>query len=382
MNINDLPDSTSVAVIGAGPSGALSALLLARRGVEVALFDKAEFPRQKVCGCCLSATALQVLHDVGLGDLPKRLNAVPLDDLRLQTASKRLSFPLVDSVSVSRTAFDTALIDEATRAGVKFFPSTAAAVESVSRYSVAIKLRGELDYNCKIALVADGLGGTALKHLSEFSDTFVSSSKLGVAAISHAKSVIEQNNIYMFYDDAGYVGMVKLEDGTTDIAAAIDPTFLRFHHDPATAVHAILRNTSAPIPDDLFDLDWRGTVPLTRSRKAIAGNRIFVIGDSASYVEPFTGEGIAWGLKAAMLVAPLAERASTIWHNSFASEWTNIYMREIRARQRKTAAIAWLLRNPQLAGIGADVLDALPQLRKPLADFIARPKQELHQCPQ
>ena len=34
--------------------------------------------------------------------------------------------------------------------------------------------------------------------------------------------------------------------------------------------------------------------------------RLLLLGDAAGYVEPFTGEGMAWGLTAATLAAPLA----------------------------------------------------------------------------
>ncbi len=45
-------------VVGAGPAGAAAALRLARRGLRVLLVDAASMPRPKVCGCCLSTTAV------------------------------------------------------------------------------------------------------------------------------------------------------------------------------------------------------------------------------------------------------------------------------------------------------------------------------------
>ena len=59
-------------VIGAGPAGSMTARELARLGRKVLLVDKAAFPRGKVCGCCLSGSALTTLRSVGLGGLPAR----------------------------------------------------------------------------------------------------------------------------------------------------------------------------------------------------------------------------------------------------------------------------------------------------------------------
>src|SRR5712671_287015 len=56
-------------VIGGGPAGAATALLLARAGWSVALLERKTFPRRKVCGEYLSATNLPLLEALGVADL-------------------------------------------------------------------------------------------------------------------------------------------------------------------------------------------------------------------------------------------------------------------------------------------------------------------------
>ena len=53
-------------VIGAGPAGSAAARLLAQAGWSVALVEKAEFPRRKVCGEFISAPTMPVLKACGI----------------------------------------------------------------------------------------------------------------------------------------------------------------------------------------------------------------------------------------------------------------------------------------------------------------------------
>ncbi|MCA9924240.1 MAG: FAD-dependent oxidoreductase, partial [Anaerolineales bacterium] len=39
-----------IIIVGAGPAGAAAAYYLAKQGLQVALIDKATFPREKTCG--------------------------------------------------------------------------------------------------------------------------------------------------------------------------------------------------------------------------------------------------------------------------------------------------------------------------------------------
>ena len=55
-----------VVVVGAGPAGSATASLLARRGLDVVLLDRATFPRDKPCGEYLSPEAGRILERLGV----------------------------------------------------------------------------------------------------------------------------------------------------------------------------------------------------------------------------------------------------------------------------------------------------------------------------
>ena len=69
-----------VVVVGAGPAGALAAILLARAGVRVRVFDRARFPRDKLCGDTLNPGALGVLAR-HLDLAPLRAQSGTIDDM-------------------------------------------------------------------------------------------------------------------------------------------------------------------------------------------------------------------------------------------------------------------------------------------------------------
>ncbi len=55
-----------VIIVGAGPAGAASAISLARRGYAVALIDKEEFPREKLCGDFINPSNWPMLAQLGV----------------------------------------------------------------------------------------------------------------------------------------------------------------------------------------------------------------------------------------------------------------------------------------------------------------------------
>jgi hypothetical protein len=55
-----------VLVVGAGPAGSATAYHLARAGIRTLLIDKTAFPRDKVCGDCLSPRAQHYLGRLGI----------------------------------------------------------------------------------------------------------------------------------------------------------------------------------------------------------------------------------------------------------------------------------------------------------------------------
>jgi menaquinone-9 beta-reductase len=114
--------SWDVIVVGAGPAGAMAAYELAGHSLKVLLVDKSEFPRAKVCGCCLNGQTLAMLRARGLGHLIQ--GAIPLRRVLLACSGHQAVIPLPNGVALSRQTLDMRLVDTAVQKGATFLPGT------------------------------------------------------------------------------------------------------------------------------------------------------------------------------------------------------------------------------------------------------------------
>jgi len=186
----------------------------------------------------------------------------------------------------------------------------------------------------------------------------------------------------MFVGRRGYVGMVTQEDGTLDVAAALDRGWVRDRGTPEEAVTALVREAGGKFPAGEVLEGWRGTPPLDASPAAEAAERLFRVGDAAGYVEPFTGEGMSWALWGAALLAPLAVQGAARWDPALAVRWPALHRRTIVRRQRGCRAVAWLSRHPYLSGAAIRLSKRLPGAADRAAGALSRPYElEIHAGP-
>lgn len=365
-----------VAIIGSGPSGATAARELALRGSKVLLLDKAEFPRAKVCGCCLNAEALQALSDAGIDEITSY--GKPLTDLKPCVAGSSCRIQLPSSMVLSREVLDQLLISKAIDTGVQFLCNVTALIGPVQnelRLLTASNQQDSFELQARLVLVADGLSGRALALCDEFTVVEAPDSRVGAGVIlASAPEYYQSETIFMACGAGGYVGLVRLEDDRLDVAAAFDREFLRSNKHPGLAAQEILRQSGLPMISELAELPWRGTSALTRRRVNVAAERIFVIGDAAAYVEPFTGQGIAWAISSANAVVSFALEALSGWELALIERWNRKHRQLIVKRQSLSQFISAQLRKPKLLKTAVAALNFLPQVSKPLVDYLAAGK--------
>lgn len=394
-------------VIGAGPAGALAARGLALYGRSVLLVEKQKFPRPKVCGCCLNRAAVTSLERVGLAGLLEALGGRPLRELELTAGGRTAKLALPRGVALSRTALDGGLVKAAQQAGVVFRDGVSAKVRSLGSHPAEghlIDLGRDESVRARVVVVADGLGGSSLAKVAGFDTVAKPASRLGFGGITRNAqddAILPAGVIAMACGRRGYLGAVRLEDGRIDFAAAVDadaakaagglPRLAEQLLDEAGVGRGSFSESASVISSGdtcrtnsggggtsggwpLGEVEaWRATPTLTRRRARLAGPGLFVVGDAAGYVEPFTGEGMAWAIAGGIAVTEVAASAVEGWNVEQEKAWNALHRRRIRRRQLGCRVVAATLRRPRLTRGVVRLVAAWPSVAQPLIRRITRP---------
>jgi flavin-dependent dehydrogenase len=364
-----------VVVVGAGPAGALAALGLARQGVPVLLVERRRFPRWKVCGACLSGQALAALEEAGQGPLLDQLGARPLRSVQLGLQGLRVELALPAGRVLSRRALDQGLVEAAVAAGATLVPEAMAQLGPAESRSRAVQLRRGRDsatVQADLVLVAAGLAHRCLREEPGVSTRLQPGSRIGAGcllpapsqgATDPANAAYGDDRLHMAVGRHGYVGLVRLEDGALNVAAAFDGAALAAAGGPAAAADQVLDEAGfEPLPA-LATAAWQLTPALTRTSRPLAGDRYLLLGDAAGYVEPFTGEGMGWALMAALSSTPLALAALNHgWDNQRARDWSRSQAALMARRQRLCQTLSLVLRRPWSSRVLFDALRRWPSL--------------------
>jgi flavin-dependent dehydrogenase len=373
-------DVWDLVVVGAGVSGSIAAREAARRGSTVLLVEKSHFPRRKVCGCFLNANALASLAQLGLTPLLAASHAPAVRGVHVSAGTRQAYLPLPTGAALSRYWLDAHLAREATAAGVALLMRTEAHLVGVEGDNCRLALiRGEehVEIVSRIVVAADGLAGRLARETSDCTQFIDARSRIGVsAATDRVPEGYQPGAIQMVVGREGYIGALQVEDGRLEIAAALDPAAMK-RWGPGETVHRILHRSPLPPLQDVCELDWQGTTQLSRRTSPPAGRRIFFVGDAAGYIEPFTGEGMAWAIASGAAVSEVAHRAARRYSDDLPRQWIATRERLLRGRMRLCRLVTRSLRHQRFTEFNVAVLGHFPFLATPVIRWLNRPRLHL-----
>lgn len=375
--LSTLADNWDACVVGGGPAGSLAASLLGEQGFRILLVDKAVFPRYKVCGGCVGAAGLDALRDARLSLERLAVPTEPLRQLHIRSPQRSVSLRLGRRQVVDRERFDAALLKHAQRSGVVVLNGCRASIGNTNEQMRCVVLRrgSEIrELRARLVLLAAGLNAA---------NSIVSSDEkidirrrrggyFGVASVFRSDDQdYPMGCVNMVCDSRhrGYVGIVRIPDNRLDLAAAIAPRALHVSckntveaTTPASVIEDMIRECRLPLPLGFRETKWEAVPTLTQRPRRLALTRLFLIGDAAGYVEPFTGEGIGWALRQAVDIAPIASSAIEQWQPELTRTWTRHLRASVGRSQNRCRMITSLVGGRRWTPLILRVLSIAPWL--------------------
>ena len=286
-----------VVIAGAGPGGSVAALALAQAGYRVALLDRGTFPRPKICGNCINPRAWKVWERLGLTDSIRALPHAQMEGFSLYCKGRLIHRdtirpPAEGPRAVARDVLDDWLRQQAEEAGVEFHGETA--VTGVDASGTVHTTKG--DFNGKLILGADGRNSVVARNANLMPPPRRCHRVAWQTTIPVPAELDHHVQMHLFAD--GYFGMCRYNPERAVISMVLDA---RRSQNPLAAVRRVL--------PDLPEQEWLRMNPITRAPAQLGRDRVWLTGDAARVVEPFTGEGIAFALETGWMAAQHAHSA-------------------------------------------------------------------------
>jgi geranylgeranyl reductase family protein len=333
-------ENFDVIVVGAGPGGSTAAAYLGRLGRSVLLLDKAKFPRDKTCGDALSGKSMRVLKELGM---ISELEKLPHSTIRGVTFSSPdghvVSIPFkpddanreggtgycMRRIYTDNLFFNTAkntknvstreqfLVQE-----VIFENGKAVGVKGLDLSSPA---REEKAFYAKVIVGADGVNSAIARSVLGQKATLDPAHSCDAVRVYYSGISGLSDNIEIHFLKSvmpGYFWIFPLENQTANVGLGLVSKDLseRMKKEKTSLVEMLNKIIKEePLFKERFAnakpisniTGWR--LPFGSHRRQLAGDGWVLVGDAASLVDPFSGEGVGNATASGRIAAKIIDEA-------------------------------------------------------------------------
>jgi len=368
-------------VVGAGPAGSATAVLLAEHGHSVLVLDKAAFPRPKICGEYLSPEAARILDRLGVLKAVDEAGGVALRGMRITAPDGTVLEGLYPTGGPYRGYRDHAL-------AIQRLVLDQILLERVKSLPVDVRERHRVE-----DLLFDGGQVAGVRAIRPDGRAFEVRSRVVIGADGRQSVVARRLGLVRPHRLSRLALIVYVEglggfEGLGEIY--VDPPDYAILN-PVTAGVVSLSlvvplEHAAPFGGRLDQFFFARLKQLEHLRPRISGMRplgpaaalgplayrvkpprrggVLLVGDAAGFYDPFTGEGIYTALRSAELAGDVVHRA--LVRGDFSQAALNPYWRGRRQafkdKERVTRLLQVVISRRWLANLVARRLARQPEL--------------------
>ena len=352
------------------------------------LVEQKKFPRAKLCGEFISPECQKHFENLGVADaMSASQPAAITETVFYSSGGHHITVPSSwfggpAALGLSRAVMDNVLLRRAQNCGVTVLEG-ATVTEPILH---ATEVRGvrvkEKEYLAPLTIDATGRARILTRKLHRSEPK--SKPKL-IAFKAHLRNTrVAPNACEIYFYPEGYGGLSTVEGEISNLCFIISAEQVKRHYsNPEVVVREmVMKNRRAaytleqaqPVSEWL-SASWEHF----GRRQPSPATGLLTIGDSAAFIDPFTGSGMLMALENGELVAEVIVRhRDKLTRPTLAAEYTTEYIRKFDSRLR---ICGWLRRaafNPRLAGLGIAICGASKHFRSRIARATRAPKRDHH----
>ena len=336
-----------VVIVGGGPAGSAAAMFCARYGLEVCLIEKAQFPRDKICGDAISGKSMTILKELGffeeIAALPSaRIEAITFGNPDHDTVTipllgdKRQGLP--PGLVIRRYIFDDFLFQKARQQVATVYEGYQVnrlifnGEQVIGVDARSSDLNHTISVLGKVIVGADGFNSVVARQTGLFEHD---PEHWVVALRQYYKNVKGlDHKIELHYIDEvqpGYLWLFPAGDGLANIGIGMLHKSLKKRK--VQLAQAMKKAIQSPFFADRFaeaepleePVGWN--LPVGSKHRKNYGAGFLLLGDAAGLIDPFTGEGIGNALYSALIAAQTISEA--VKKNDFSERFLSKYDQQL-----------------------------------------------------
>jgi geranylgeranyl reductase family protein len=311
--------------VGAGPAGATAAASLARRGRDVVLLDRCDFPRDKACGDGIPPGTVGILNRLGMGEALRGAGFYPIHGIRIGSPGGRTwetAFRSrkegADFYVAPRRRFDALIQRHAVRCGARFQKAQVRGLVTESgqaRGVVALVDGKERELRSEVVIGADGATSVVARSLGRPRSVRVAR---GVALRAYVEGITTLPHRIEFHFERellpGYGWVFPMGPDCANVGVLLRADRLQAARRPlrgyfdafleGRSLRGRLASGTAVSGPATWQLPYAGPHDGARSFSGA-----LLVGDAAGLVDALTGEGIHHALVSATIAADVTDEA-------------------------------------------------------------------------